>query len=554
MAHRLPASYFDWPSPATEPTTKASKHTSLDLSGSVFLISSAGNVLRLPIPSDSPHDPLAWSWPRRIVAFCCLQLFSIVASFEVNIPGTLMPAFHAEFAKDVPAPLSISSLSSALTLGVGIGYLVNIPLATAIGRRPVVIMSALITAIATLAAGLAGSFLQLLVALAFQGFAVGGTIGMCLVMILDATFIHERPYALSLYWSIGSVIIKLLTLPMPYITSLATEWRTVYQVWFAVSLVSLVFLVSFVPETFYIRPPVAFDGRVLVQSSTEKVRIYDEWDGVPEDQQEVASMSEQRNNKSQPWADRFKVLRAQGTKWSSMRTTYAQMPFCFINPLIFWVSLLNACLLGAIIFLNLLQPTALLASVAAALDGPSINLNLGISGAVGALLALPFSGPLTAWLTRHLSLRTGGVRHAEVYLPGFAIPTIAGCLSVGLACAAVDRSWPAAWQYAASMLSMMSYNTGNVAIVLWMTEAFPRWASAALAVVLFTGNMVAFVIGLTLSPWIVGQSIIPQGAVLIGLIAGVGLIALPVAFWGKSVRQYIQCRWSSSESGALRPQ
>jgi MFS family permease len=78
----------------------------------------------------------------------------------------------------VPAGLSITSLSSALTLGVGIGYLINIPLATAIGRRPVVIMSALITAIATLAAGLAGNFLQLLVALAFQGFAVGGTIGM----------------------------------------------------------------------------------------------------------------------------------------------------------------------------------------------------------------------------------------------------------------------------------------------------------------------------------------------------------------------------------------
>lgn len=375
-------------------------------------------------------------------------------------------------------------------------------------------------------------------------------------MILDATYIHERPYALSLYWSVGSIIIKLLTLPMPYITSLATEWRSVYQVWFAVSVVSLVFLVSFVPETFYIRPPVAFDGRVLVQSGTEKVHIYDEWDGVPEDQQEAASLSDRatRRARQQPWIERFKVARARGTRWSSMRTTFAQMPFCFVNPLIFWVSLLNACLLGAIIFLNLLQPAALLANPLASLDPQSINLNLGISGAVGALLALPFSGPLTAWLTRHLSLRTGGVRHAEVYLPGFAIPTLAACLSVGLACAAVDQSWSPGWQYAASALSMMSYNTGNVAVVLWMTEAFPRWASAALAVVLFSGNMVAFVIGLTLSPWIVGQSIVPQGAVLVGLVAGVGLIALPVAFWGKSVRQYINCRWCNSESGALRPQ
>ncbi|KAF7514638.1 hypothetical protein G7054_g15138 [Neopestalotiopsis clavispora] len=177
---------------STTATTKASKHQSIDMAGSVFLISSAGNVLRLPIPSNSPYDPLAWSWPRRIIAFCCLQLFSVVASFEVNIPGTLMPAFHAEFAKDVPAGLSITSLSSALTLGVGIGYLINIPLATAIGRRPVVIMSALITAIATLAAGLAGNFLQLLVALAFQGFAVGGTIGMVMSGHDFGCHVHPR--------------------------------------------------------------------------------------------------------------------------------------------------------------------------------------------------------------------------------------------------------------------------------------------------------------------------------------------------------------------------
>ncbi|KAI4601331.1 hypothetical protein KJ359_012522 [Pestalotiopsis sp. 9143b] len=460
-----------------------------------------------------------------------------------------MPAFHAEFAKDVPPPLSISSLSSALTLGVGIGYLVNIPLATAIGRRPVVIMSALITAISTLAAALAGTFVELLIALGFQGFAVGGTIGMCLVMTLDATFIHERPYALSLYWSLGSVIIKLLTLPLPRIAALATEWRCVYQVWFGVTLISLVFLICFVPETFYIRPPVAFDGRVLVQSGTEKVRIYDKWDEIPNSPEGEEETSTERE---QAWLERMKVRRARGTTWSSMWTTYAQMPFCFINPLIFWVSLLNACLLGAIIFLNLLQPTALASS--SDTDGRTTNLYLGISGAVGALLALPFSGPLTAWLTRRLSLRCGGVRHAEVYLPGFAIPTITGCLSLGLACAAVDQSWPAGWQYVASTLSMVSYNTGNVATVLWMTEAFPRWASAALAIVLFTGNMVAFVIGLTLSPYIAGQSIIPQGAALIGLVAGVGLIAVPVAFWGKSVRQYIQGRWSSSEGGALRPQ
>lgn len=35
------------------------------------------------------------------------------------------------------------------------------------------------------------------------------------------------------------------------------------------------------PETYYVRPPIAFDGHVLVQSSEEKLHIYEGWDETP---------------------------------------------------------------------------------------------------------------------------------------------------------------------------------------------------------------------------------------------------------------------------------
>ncbi|KAI1875134.1 uncharacterized protein JN550_002563 [Neoarthrinium moseri] len=435
-----------------------------------------------------------------------------------------------------------------MTLFVGLGYLICIPLATAIGRRPVIIGAAAITTASTLWAGFAGGFFQLLVALSLQGFAVGGSISMCLLMILDATFIHERPYALSIYWCLGSAVIKSLTVPLPFITSLSTDWRHVYQLWSGVSVLSLALLLAFVPETFYIRPPVAFDGRVLVQNGFERAQMYDDWDLLQNSQN-----TKPLPDPPQRWSvtDQLKVSKARGAEWRSMLATFAQMPFCLINPLIFWVALLNACLLGAVIYLNLLQPSILNHRSD---DVETNSVFLSISGAVGALLALPFSGPLTAWFTRFLSLRSGGTRHAEVYLPGFAIPTITGCLAVGLACAAVERDWSSAWQYVASTLSMLSYNTGNVATVLWMTEAFPRWASAALSVLLFTGNLVAFIIGFKLSPWLPDDQIVPQSMVVIGLLAIMGIIAVPVAFWGKSVRQYIQCRWTLSEKGVIHSQ
>lgn len=461
-----------------------------------------------------------------------------------------------------------------MTLSVGLGYLICIPLATAVGRRPVIIASASITAAGTLWAGFAGGFHQLLVALALQGFGVGSAISMvstrrplgigkpqdrqnlqadfvfkCIVMILDATFIHERPYALSIYWCLGSAIIKSLAIPLPFIVRITTDWRHVFQLWFVLSLVALVLLICFVPETYYVRPPVTLDGRILVQNATEKVEFFDLWSSLPD----LKPLPEPPRRRR--FHDRFRVSRARETEWISMASIYAQMPLCFVNPLIFWVSLLNACLLGAVIFLNLLQPSALLS---APYNGnpDTVGIYLSISGAVGALLAFPFSGPLTTWLIRFLALRNGGVRHAEVYLPSFAVPTIAGCLSVALGGIAVDREWPAFWQYVATALSMLSYNAGNVATILWITEAFPRWAASALSVVLFSGNIVCFVIGLKLTPWVKGEDIMPQSYALVGLVASVGLIAVPIAFWGKSVRQYIQCRWklSISEKGALRPQ
>ncbi|KAK9420141.1 putative Major facilitator superfamily domain-containing protein [Seiridium unicorne] len=552
MAHQpspsVALSYF---APSTS-SFHASNRDSGDLAGSVFLVSSVGDIIRLPIPSKSPRDPLSWSGWRRILAFTCVEFQSVAASFLINVPGSIIPIIYTEFPEGTTGPFSVGALASALTLFAGFGYLINIPLATAVGRRPVMIGSAVLTVASTLWAGFAGDFYQLLVALALQGFAVGGTISMCLMMLLDATFIHERPHALSLYWCIGSIFIKLSTIPLPFIATLATSWRTMYRIWFLVCVASLVLLICFVPETLFIRPPVAIDGRVAVQSATEKIHIYDDWMFVPQlgGLKPLPEVPPQR-----PWLERLKVQKVRETQWWSILATYAQMPFCFINPLIFWVSLLNACILGCVIFLNLLQPTSLAKSLGA---DQAVNINkwLAISGAVGALLSIPLSGPLIAWVTRHLSLRNDGIRHAEVYLPGFAVPTISGCLSVLIGGLTAAQGLSPVWQYVASALSMISYNTGNVATLLWITEAFPRWAAAALTVVLFTGNMLAFVFGFKLSPWTADGCLVvlPETYALTGVLALMGLVAVPAAFWGKTVRQYIQGRWNFSETGALRPQ
>lgn len=70
---------------------------SLHAAGSVFFVSSAGRVLKLPIPSTSHRDPLTWRSSKRFFAFFAVNLYSVVASFEVTLPGILMLAIKDEF-------------------------------------------------------------------------------------------------------------------------------------------------------------------------------------------------------------------------------------------------------------------------------------------------------------------------------------------------------------------------------------------------------------------------------------------------------------------------
>lgn len=91
-------------STATEGTSSTggrSKYMSMDFAGSVYLISSDGRMLSLPIPSDSPDDPLTWSLARRLLIFTILTVFSALSMFLIQMPGSLYTAFSKDFTEEV---------------------------------------------------------------------------------------------------------------------------------------------------------------------------------------------------------------------------------------------------------------------------------------------------------------------------------------------------------------------------------------------------------------------------------------------------------------------
>jgi hypothetical protein len=89
------------PSQAETTSSTRSKHQSMDIAGSVFLIASDGRLLSLPVPSDSPADPLNFEKKRRLFIFFTLLVHSSICMFSIQSPGNLYPAFFHTFTNEV---------------------------------------------------------------------------------------------------------------------------------------------------------------------------------------------------------------------------------------------------------------------------------------------------------------------------------------------------------------------------------------------------------------------------------------------------------------------
>lgn len=73
------------------------KRESYNLSGSVFLVTSSGKTLNLPVPSDNPADPLNWGQWKTTGAIIAVALYSIVSLPVVQAASLVYHGIIMEF-------------------------------------------------------------------------------------------------------------------------------------------------------------------------------------------------------------------------------------------------------------------------------------------------------------------------------------------------------------------------------------------------------------------------------------------------------------------------
>jgi hypothetical protein len=370
-----------------------------------------------------------------------------------------------------------------------------------------------------------------------------------LVMIIDLTFIHERPQFIAIFWSVGSFICLAILASIPHLVEASGSWRLFYGYWAIPSVIALIMAFFWYEETYFVRPPVAFDGRVLVQTATEKVKIYEEWIEVPGGKVLPDTPDDT------PWkllSRKFGFWRIMPGGWRKMFVCYPQILLCICNPLILCVALLNAVVFGSMLSIGM--------TYVSVLSSPPYNLSLNtvalvnLAGAFGALLAWPATGILTSKVCQKLAIRNGGFQDAEHYLPAYILPVLAGIASIILYGCTVELKLHFFLVYVAYFLNAFTSISLGIANTLWVTASFPRWAASALVVVGGGSYVVSFGISFAILPWVKSQGYLKENLEIGILILMGGSFLIPVAFWGKSLRHYIDRRWARYEVGALRPQ
>lgn len=368
-------------------------------------------------------------------------------------------------------------------------------------------------------------------------------------MIIDLTYINQRARAIALMWCVAGCLGTSGVALVPVISHYGQHWRRFYRYWSITLVVSFIVTFALYPETYFKRPTVAFDGLIVLQSATEKLTVYQDKELDSSIYRELPDYPVRTGFAG--LRDRLGLARSPFASWASMGRCFIQMGYCAINPLIFWVFVASAFNSASMIFIG--------ATYARVLIAPPYNMSRNVIGTVnvasgvGALVGFLVWSLVICKVVTRLSRRNRGVLEAEHYLVGYIVPIITGSLSSLIYGLAVHNRWHAGYLYYAYGMNGFSFVTLMIANTLWVAEAFPRWAAPAISVVMGGCYFLGFGMSFALVPWIDAHGFKWVGIELMILQIAGGLVAMPVAFWGKSARQAIHGRWAGDRSGALRP-
>lgn len=203
----------------------------------------------IPQPSDDPSDPL--NWPQWLKIAILLQVSAVALIGPLN-QAVINPAYvplAAKFHKTIVEASYQTVIALAFS---GIGAFLWVPLANTYGRRPVLLLSLLISAASSLGSGKAETWSQLIAARVFNGIGTSSLYTLGAAVATDTFFLHERGRAMGIFSVCLSNSAHLAPIPGGFLGQYVS-YRWCYYLAAILDFTMFVVMFFCFPETLYLR-------------------------------------------------------------------------------------------------------------------------------------------------------------------------------------------------------------------------------------------------------------------------------------------------------------
>ena len=513
-------------------------------------------------------DPLNLPVWQKIVIIVCLSLFSVIGLGIVSGFGGILSFYIPEYASIGKGYQEISYMLSLPNLTMGIGNLIGMPIAVAVGRRSVFLVA---TAIMCVAIGLcagagtaAHNFNWHLGSRLLLGIAAGQSEALVPMITQEIVFLHERARFLMIQQTIQVIAVAIFVLfASPIAAAIGPQW------WYGIGccLCGLCFVAAFflLPETKYYRPQSSYQESTNATEgsgslhSDQGFRIHTERPSLDYERYEPRTL----RSSMRLWVGK--------PEWDKAWIVFKDAWTLILFPNVFWALAINGVTLGCNIAIGMTVSSPFFRHyIARKVSDLNLFLQYGsiVEGApynwphsstsyantgqiITSLVALPIYGFGSDWIIKWFAKRRGGIHEPETRLIPLILPIIVGVITsvlYGQGATHPDKyHWfTYVWALAAYFFTFIG---ANIVAITYLLDSYPQRASSLLIIICAHRGLLSF--GVSFRVWDMIDSMGYDGAfnMFAGLTAVMGAFAILLYFFGKRIRIFTG-RWVATKDKA----
>ncbi|KAK4940470.1 hypothetical protein LTR10_019454 [Elasticomyces elasticus] len=500
--------------------------------GTVLIADVDGDRFLLPLPADDPTDPLNWSKLWKFSTYACLSVYVFWMAAAALSQAPLFPVFAKLWNLD---DSQVSLINGATVLVLGYGNFIVIPMSNTLGRRSALLVFGLIYIAACVWEGTAKSYGSFIGARSLVGLAGSPCETLNFQIVTDMFFLHERGS-----WVGASVAIGFLgVFTGPIIAGAMGEnygWQSLFWLSLGFMGVTVVAICFLCPETKFNRTAAALSES---NPATESEEVDDTFPKALEADHhlEQVPVVHRHLGKGRPCKRQFLPMQQPDPQWRSflVRDFFSPLRIVFY-PIVLWGALTMTTAANLVLYYNLTESELLSAYGWSPAKVGYSNFAL----VVGSVIGCSTAGPFSDWVMTRATARNNGVREAEMRLVALAPFAIIATIGVAITGVALTKgtSWP--W----GVLVVIGYGSAGLCLaslptigLAYAVDCYKPITGELMVVTTVLKNTTGF----SMSYWVPylakKDGFLTPLMVWYTFTAVVMLLAIPLYFWGKSLRR-----------------